>query len=482
MSDFKALAKHSTNYLAATLATKALAFISIPVYTRLLTVAEYGVMQVFLSMIGIVHVLLTLNAEVAVSRYYYDAKDDQDFKEFVTTSIKVTFRIWCAMVAIMLLCTPWLAKELSFSKLLTLAMIPVSSYQAINSIFTQIYQPLLQSKKIAIVSSVQAYMAFGLSVVFMLILKEDRYYGYVYGTIVAMILLSVYLSNQISPFYVKCKIKKEHVRYILNYCLPYIPYTLSGVIIAQFGRIVMSDYGGFESAGIFSFMSNIAALMLIVISVVHSAWNPYYLQYMTDRDYTSIDKDYDIIWRTTLVSGVALSLFAKELGAILGKPEYLSMMYLLPLMVVGYLFYQWAYVYLRSTGFAKKTIWNAVAVIVGGVVNIVLNVVLVKKYDALGITISFLVSYFVMLVVSYLINRYILRQYTPLAWKFIWPFLVTLLFLVLSSYFNTLGNNVDFKYIVIKFLILIAFSIIILWKYYPQIMLIIKARVNNNNN
>ena len=31
MSDFKALAKHSTNYLFATMATKALVFISIPV-------------------------------------------------------------------------------------------------------------------------------------------------------------------------------------------------------------------------------------------------------------------------------------------------------------------------------------------------------------------------------------------------------------------------------------------------------------------
>lgn len=30
MSDFKALAKHSTNYLFATMATKALVFISIP--------------------------------------------------------------------------------------------------------------------------------------------------------------------------------------------------------------------------------------------------------------------------------------------------------------------------------------------------------------------------------------------------------------------------------------------------------------------
>ena len=41
MSDFKALAKHSTNYLFATMATKALVFISIPVYTRLLSFSVF---------------------------------------------------------------------------------------------------------------------------------------------------------------------------------------------------------------------------------------------------------------------------------------------------------------------------------------------------------------------------------------------------------------------------------------------------------
>ena len=60
MSDFKALAKHSTNYLFAIMATKALAFISIPVYTRLLSVYEYGIINVFMSTVGIVQVLLTL--------------------------------------------------------------------------------------------------------------------------------------------------------------------------------------------------------------------------------------------------------------------------------------------------------------------------------------------------------------------------------------------------------------------------------------
>lgn len=39
-----------------------------------------------MSTVGIVQVLLTLNTEVAISRYYYDAKNEQDFKEFCSTS------------------------------------------------------------------------------------------------------------------------------------------------------------------------------------------------------------------------------------------------------------------------------------------------------------------------------------------------------------------------------------------------------------
>jgi len=179
MSDFKALAKHSTNYFFATIAQKALAFISIPLYTKLLSVYEYGVMSVFLSTVGIVQVLLTLNTEVAVSRYFYDARNEQDFKDFCTISIKISSNVWLIMSLIIIAITPWLADKLMFSKTLTLCLIPVASYSVINSIFTQIYQPLLQSRKIAIVSSVQTYLAFGLSVLFMLCLDSDKYYGYV---------------------------------------------------------------------------------------------------------------------------------------------------------------------------------------------------------------------------------------------------------------------------------------------------------------
>lgn len=466
MSDFKALVKHSTNYFFATIAQKALAFISIPLYTKLLSVYEYGVMSVFLSTVGIVQVLLTLNTEVAVSRYFYDARNEQDFKDFCTTSIKISSNVWLIMSLVIIAITPWLADKLMFSKTLTLCLIPVASYSVINSIFTQIYQPLLQSRKIAIVSSVQTYLAFGLSVLFMLCLDSDKYYGYVFGTIMAMIILSTYLIRQIKPFYVKAKIKKEHVKYLLNYSLPYIPYTLSGIILAQFGRIFMSNYAGFDAAGLYSFVANIGMIMMILISLFHSAWNPYYLQYMTDKKYSSIDKDYDLIWRITLVGAAGLSIFGKDIACILSSQvEYLSGMYMLPLIVLGYVFYQWAYVYLRSTGFAKRTIWNAVSIMISGSSNIALSFLLVERFQGLGIAVAFCVSYFVLMVVSYLINRFILKQYVPNVRLFVFP-LVVLTFIYLIYYILDLGTYGLF----VRILVFIFISCILLWKYFDYVM------------
>ena len=49
MSGFREILKHSGNYLIANLATRALAFISIPVYTRLLSTEDYGITAVFLA-------------------------------------------------------------------------------------------------------------------------------------------------------------------------------------------------------------------------------------------------------------------------------------------------------------------------------------------------------------------------------------------------------------------------------------------------
>lgn len=72
--------KHSNNYFIGNIAVKAIGFISIPVFTRLLTISEYGIISVFYSFTGISSIFCSMNIHNSILRYYYDKNDDiKDF-------------------------------------------------------------------------------------------------------------------------------------------------------------------------------------------------------------------------------------------------------------------------------------------------------------------------------------------------------------------------------------------------------------------
>lgn len=471
MSTHKELLKHSRNYLFANIATKALAFISIPVYTRLMTVEEYGVVNVLLSVLNIAPILLTLNLEVAISRYYYDTKDIEDFKRFVGCSIRLVVIAFIVTSVIFVLLLPLISSLLAFSTLLTLTILPISLYRITNSIFQQIYNPILQSKKIAIVSSVQTYLAFGLSVIAILCLPSNKYYGFVIGNLVAMMLLGIYMYRQIIPYFTNGW-SREHILYIAKYCLPYIPYSLSGVIIDQLGRIFISNDSGFELAGLYSMAANIATIIAIFIGVVHQAWNPYYFKYLNEKDHKSLDTDYDIIWRITMILVVGISVFGRELGYILGGSKYLHSLYILPVLCVGYAFYQWAYVYMRNTGYAKQTIWNGVVVTLSGILNIYLVAILTGPYKELGVAIAFAASYALLMILSWLVNRLFLNVYTPPFSNFLIVGVFSLPFAVYGMW--TYFKEQSFVSFTIKIVVFCVFVGVVSKKYLHMIPQLIK--------
>lgn len=472
MSDYRGLLKHSGNYLFAIIATKALAFFSLPVYTYLMTVEEYGVYNLFISVVGIATILLPLNTNIALSRYYYDRKNEEDFRNFVGATVKLTSILFFIMSALLVIFVTPFSEYFGLEKLLTLSIIPVALYNIINGIFQQIYQPMMQSRKIAVVSSIQAYLAFGLSVLFILFIDKKKYYGQVYGTIVAMVILSSYLIHQIKAYY-NNSFERSHIKYILSYALPYLPYSLSGLIIAQFGKLILGQQAGFESVGLYSFSSNIAMLMLVYIMLIHEAWNPYYFRYLNAKDYRSVDNDYDLIWRITLIIALGLSVFSYEIGFLLGSNDYTESLYLIPILTLGYCFYQWSYVYMRNFGFAKKTIWNAFVVMISGIVNIALNSILLKYLGVLGVALSFSFSYIILLVASYLVNKHILKVHAPKLQLFIKPFIVFLPFWCLSIYLTFVHGIL---FLLIKACVLLIMTILLALPYKNKVSVLLRKK------
>ena len=253
--------------------------------------------------------------------------------------------------------------------------------------------------------------------------------------------------------------------YILKYCLPYIPDSLSGIVLAQFSRIFIGNNQGYTLAGSYSLVVNMAMLMVVVIQITNNAWVPYYFRYMNDKDYKSIINDFNLIWRLTLVAAIGLSFFGKEIAEILAKKDFLDLMPLLPLLVSGYVFHQWAYVYLRNVGYSKRMMWNSYSYMISGTALVILNMILVPRYQGYGAAIATLLSYMLLFVFTYVVNRFVIKIFAPSVIQSLKPFLFYIIFIAAAIYLYT----IDVNWVVMVLLKMVLFAVGTLVLIYPYI-------------
>lgn len=404
MPGFKEILKHSRNYLIANLATKALAFISIPVYTRLLTPNDYGIVSIFLGVVGIMGSIMSFSTDRSVSRYFFDQKSPEDFKRFVGTSSILALCFFILNSLILFIFAEKFGNLVGLSKNTVYLIIPVSFINVIGLTFEQIYGPLKKSKVIALASVSMVYIGFTLSILLILLFKSDKFFGQILGQILTGILMVIYWIKRIKPYF-KISFDLSYIKYIFTFSVPLIPYALSGVIIEQFGKIAIGSSQSISQAGYYSLALTVGSLVSIAISIAHQAWNPYYFEHMNNRNYKQIDSDFDKIFRITLFIAIAISAFGKEIGLLLAKKEFSGSLYLIPIFTIGYIFYQFSYAYLRNFGYSKKTYYMTLTVLLSGLLNIILNVLLIKKLGELGAAISFSLSYIFMAIIGWFFNK-----------------------------------------------------------------------------
>ena len=213
--------------------------------------------------------------------------------------------------------------------------------------------------------------------------------------------------------------------------------------------------------------------MSIMISVGHQAWNPYFMEYMNAKNYTQIDRDFSKIFKITLIIALGIASFGKEIGLVLAKKEFTEALHLVPILTIGYVFYQFSYVYLRNFGYSKKTHFATITVFISGLSNILFNIVLIKKYGEFGVAISFTFSYVVMAFFGWLFNKFFVKLHsTPLK-------IMLVPLIIMALFYTALYAIIPIKSIVLsiflKVILISFFIIIILWKEKKEIEFFFKS-------
>lgn len=456
---------HSKNFFISNISVKALGFISLPVMTRLLTPSDYGVLNVFGTWQAIFVSLLTLNCYGALGRYYYEKQDD--LKYFLgTLSVFIFFLLFISLIFFSLF-KHKMHEILGLPENTINYIVPLILFSVLGLFFEQIYVPQRQSKKIAIRNVLNSYGGFGIAVLLIIFLEKDKYLGQIYASLITGILFSLYYLFELKPYF-KLSFNIKFIKYSLAYSLPLLPYSLSGVILAQFDRVMVNNYNGSSDAGLYSFAYNIGMLLTIVLSSLHLAWAPDYFKHMDDKNHAQLDSDIQKFIRIIMASALFLILFGKEIGMILAKSNYHTSLVIVPIIVIGYIFYSFFTFYAWNLQYAKKNIYLSFAVLLAGIINIVLNIIFIPKYGYMAAAYTTTVSYIIMALITHFVSHNILKLYTTPLRLVCMPLIIMIPFVI--AYYMLICYDISLLLsIIVKMLLLGSFVLVLFYRYAKKV-------------
>jgi len=205
----------------------------------------------------------------------------------------------------------------------------------------------------------------------------------------------------------------QDVKYLACFSLPLLPYALSGEILGQFSRLAINYLQGAGDAGLYSLGNSIGAMLNLVWVSLQSAWIPSYYARMNEGEYASRDRELTKIVHFFVFAACAGVLFGRDVGRILSAQSFHQALDIVPLIVLGQMYYGLFQIYALSINYAKSTHYLSLVVVSAGLINILLNLLMIPLYGYMGGAVAILISYLCLLLMGWYVSSRMIRVSAP---------------------------------------------------------------------
>lgn len=399
---------HGSKYTLAGFFTAAIAFLSMPIITRLLNPDEYGILAVFNSAVGLCSILFGLQMYGAVGRYYQEKKED--FKEFLGTTVIVLLVMFLVEGVVF-----WQVKKpiiafLNIPGKLFPFLLLIAVLSAIYSIYTILLVVMYKSTELTLLSVARAIVSICISIVIIINLDSNRYLGRIWGQIIVLAIVAAYAIYKILP-QMKWRFNRRHLKYSLNYNIPSVPGALSIFVLSYFDRIIINQLTNSEKVGLYSFAYNIGMVISVVVVGLNNSWGPKFIDDMRDGNYARINLLTSRYADIVIFVGLCLGFLSREIGSLMAPHQYHEALRIISFVILGYVFLFIANIYANFASYRKqKIIVISLNVITVGTLNVILNYLFIPRYGYQAAAITTVFAYFVLLWLNYLTARYLLGE------------------------------------------------------------------------
>lgn len=454
----------------------ALGFVSFPIFTRVFSVAEYGIMTLAFKIAAVATVFAKIGLQQSILRFYEEnTTDPLQAKKFYSTlvlgalftalAVTLAFVVTLGVIPGTLL-TP----SLSTLFLIASPLIAIRAMQAIGWGFlrtegrTKTFNLLdvgIKASTIAIACLILFFIERSVSGFFAATVAVE-------GLFVIALLASFVFRGLVSFRHFDPKL----FRMAFVFGFPLIGYEVTGVILDSGDRFLVQHYLGAEAVGYYSAAYNMATyLQESLMSPVSLAIVPLYMKvwHSEGRESTKkfLSESLDVFVAVAGALVAAACVTSRDAITILGSRKYEAAHDLLPILVVG--LFVWAMHIFLNAGLLiyKRTGVMMKIIAISCIIKLSLNFILLPRMGLKGAALATLVSY---LALSAMAGYYSFKllpldmrvsdwmRYVFAAAVAVWPV-----------------SQVDFGNAVVNFLLKSSMAIAI----YAAVLLLIHKRLQN---
>lgn len=433
--------KSSLWYTISSFLLSGISFLTTPLFTRLLSLEEYGTYSNFNAVYSIVSVIITLNLGSTLIRARYDFSNDKD--TYTSTLLHMsTIIVFIALIFANIFYNQ-ISAFLTLDRFaLNIMFISLLFLPAIN-IF-QIWQRIEYKYKMSVF--VSFFNSIG-NVVFSLLFVfsfENKLNGRILGSQLAGIIIGVCIL--IYYFKRSRKFNIDYCKYALKICIPYLPHLLSLNILSMSDKLMITQISGSQYNALYSVAVNCGMIMTILISALNNAFSPWLGEKIYLKKYKDIKKVSYFYILIFFIVAIGNILIAPELMLIFGGKNYMDAKYAIPPIIMGCMCQLLYTMYVNIEQFEKKTIGMAFASCIAAVINIITNLIFIPKFGYLAAAYTTLFSCFCLLIFHYLLVR---NMKLSIVYNTKFVFLILSLLFVISIIILNLYKGFFMRYILI---------------------------------
>ena len=251
----------------ASIATKALGFFLIPIYTKYLSPDDYGVLGTLITITELLPIILSLSIDLAFARFFHDYKKDETKLTTLYSSVFWFVAIFGgAMLTLFFFSTYfWL------ETLLKVPVYPFAFLAFIPAIFAQLNQlgirflrQSLQARTASIITVLSAVVNMGLSVI-LLVEFDMGVEGRLIGIGAAILINFIFLTTMfVRSGMLKWTFNKKILLECLYYSTPMVLMTASNWINNVSDRLVVAKYVDMTAVGLYSLAFQFAFIIDVI--------------------------------------------------------------------------------------------------------------------------------------------------------------------------------------------------------------------------